>query len=601
MRPDQQPEKIFEYTQETLITFRKDVLRLDTITIDGKNTSSHNVNTLEHKTVSNARTLTDTHLRSNSNTSNFSSLHQSTVSIHDDTLDGNEAEDAEEVQSSPVREAIEKEQVIRLIYRRDELLRQIQDKLIAFDAELRLLRHDKVHLDTKLKNAELRQIILFEELLLLKDFEKRENLLANKALTKMQEREDMEDKVDECQDMLNIKKEEYAKLQEREKTLFTTFSTAIGENNKFEAFLTKVFKKKIKRTKKKQTEEGSSDEESSDEDSDDDYDSDEEGDSDDEELDDSVCPPGCDQAIFDQICQLRERRVDIEEALFEAKKATDAMKKELDALVKKVKVVESALKNAGADLEAFQREKQQKLNELDVVVTLKLDQIQYVMNNTIPQDLSKCLVFERGFFDTLQRRIKELEREKVKQKQLYRERRQQHVQMIRDKKTMDAKIKELEDKVEQIQMLKFGRLVDLEKLETVSVNRVAEELKEKLREQEAKNVKEILSWDKNIHRHQEELTRIIRENTKRLDTCTILLQENKQLEHQLDSRQKNLGGEFRGNRKADLEERQRLVQLVQLQSQEIEALKDEISILSRKGGHIMPPPRSSNATQITTE
>ena len=62
--------------------------------------------------------------------------------------------------------------------------------------------------------------------------------------------------VDECQDLLNIKKEEYAKLQEREKTLFTTFSTAIGENNKFEAFLTKVFKKKIKRTKKKQAEEG---------------------------------------------------------------------------------------------------------------------------------------------------------------------------------------------------------------------------------------------------------------------------------------------------------------------------------------------------------
>ena len=56
-------------------------------------------------------------------------------------------------------------------------------------------------------------------------------------------------------------------------------------------------------------------------------------------------------------------------------------------------------------------------------------------------------------------------------------------------------IKELEDKVQQIQMLKFGRLVDLEKLETVSVNRVAEELKEKLREQETSNLKEINNWD----------------------------------------------------------------------------------------------------------
>ena len=56
----------------------------------------------------------------------------------------------------------------------------------------------------------------------------------------------------------------------------------------------------------------------------------------------------------------------------------------------------------------------------------------------------------------------------------------------------------MEDKVQQIQMLKFGRLVDLEKLETVSVNRVAEELKEKLREQEARTAKEIVDWDVRI-------------------------------------------------------------------------------------------------------
>ena len=49
------------------------------------------------------------------------------------------------------------------------------------------------------------------------------------------------------------------------------------------------------------------------------------------------------------------------------------------------------------------------------------------------------------------------------------------------------------------------------------------------------------------------------------------------------------GSEFSGSRKADIRERQRLVQLVQLQAQEIDALKDEITLLSRKGGHILPP------------
>ena len=37
------------------------------------------------------------------------------------------------------------------------------------------------------------------------------------------------------------------------------------------------------------------------------------------------------------------------------------------------------------------------MNELDVVVTLRLGQIQYIQSKIIPQDLSKCLVFDHGF------------------------------------------------------------------------------------------------------------------------------------------------------------------------------------------------------------
>ncbi|CAF1617083.1 unnamed protein product [Adineta ricciae] len=47
--------------------------------------------------------------------------------------------------------------------------------------------------------------------------------------------------------------------------------------------------------------------------------------------------------------------------------------------------------------------------------------------------------------------------------------------------------------------------------------------------------------------------------------------------------------EFAGQSKQSAEEFDRLCTLVQLQAQEIEALKAEISILSRKGGHILPP------------
>ena len=54
-----------------------------------------------------------------------------------------------------------------------------------------------------------------------------------------------------------------------------------------------------------------------------------------------------------KVCQLRERRLDLEE-LAEEKKTSETQKKEYDALVKKAKVIDSALKTTEADLEAFQ-------------------------------------------------------------------------------------------------------------------------------------------------------------------------------------------------------------------------------------------------------
>ena len=49
-----------------------------------------------------------------------------------------------------------------------------------------------------------------------------------------------------------MKQRDIVKLQEREKALLTAFQASLGENNKFEEFLARVFKKKVKRVKKKE-------------------------------------------------------------------------------------------------------------------------------------------------------------------------------------------------------------------------------------------------------------------------------------------------------------------------------------------------------------
>lgn len=95
----------------------------------------------------------------------------------------------------------------------------------------------------------------------------------------------------------------------------------------------------------------------SDEESDDESDwsdEDEESDSEAGGYDLDVCPPQCEQSLYDNTCQLREKRLDIEEALSEEKKINEALKKELESLQKRAKVIDSNLRTAEGDLEAFQ-------------------------------------------------------------------------------------------------------------------------------------------------------------------------------------------------------------------------------------------------------
>ena len=68
-------------------------------------------------------------------------------------------------------------------------------------------------------------------------------------------------------------------------------------------------------------------------------------------LDDSVCPAGCDPALFSLACSLRETRLDVEEALVEEKRAAELGRKELEAAKKKLKTVDAHVKTAQSELE----------------------------------------------------------------------------------------------------------------------------------------------------------------------------------------------------------------------------------------------------------
>ncbi|KAJ3323577.1 Cilia- and flagella-associated protein 44 [Boothiomyces sp. JEL0866] len=473
--------------------------------------------------------------------------------------------------------------IIQLKYEKSNLIQEIESGIKRFDKMIALVAKERLMLAADLKFADIKIQLLFREWMLLKEFEQTDNALAEKLNAKKAEKNEIDAKIAEYREKLNSKKVEIEAVIQKEREIHDEYKKMIGENNKNEEFLTKVFKRKVKRAKKKAKEGSEEDEdmEDEDEDSESDASSYNSEDTQDEEFEE-VCPPECDPNLWTKVLEIRERRLDQEEFLVEVQKAVEALKKENDSLIKKEKIIDVGLKNAEAEIQEFQTQKQRKLNELDVVVPLKFSQIQYLENDHFPKDMSSCLVFYNEGLIQLKRRIKELHQEKADIKKQHRELRKHHVSFNKSRKEKQQKVAELSERARDVQMLKFGQIVDLEKLERLSVNKTADELKEKLQKEDLRRLKEVAEVDHKIRDEKEKLISVIKENTNKLENLVDLQRQKSNLEKALNVSQTVVNTDLSGQQKKDIEERERLIRLVQTQAQQIEAVKEEIENLIRK-------------------
>ncbi|XP_058517882.1 cilia- and flagella-associated protein 44 isoform X3 [Ochotona princeps] len=589
--PEEVPERRFHYDEETLLSFKRErakSLDENPYQVEQVESASSAGGFLRHSILKDADLVTRDSVSRSSKASAYS-------------LDIPKVAEFAKAEPTDVELEIMKRDEIKHLYMQQYLSNRIKELIITFDAELRLLRHQKLKLDTQMKLSDLHHLTLFQEMLLLKNFEKQENILQERVNFLDKEEQDMQWKINETLKEMEEKKNEITKLQEQEKALYAGFQAAVGENNKFANFLLKVLKKKIKRVKKKEVEgeadEDEESEESSEEESSLESDEDESG-SEDEVFDDSICPTSCDPALFELAIQLREKRLDIEEALVEEKKIVDNLKKEYDALSKKVKVVAANLNTAEEALEAYQREKQQRLNELLVVMPLKLHQIEYMVFGEIPSDLSGTLVFSNHSLGRLQERIVQLQDENSQQQKLNKECRERRKLLIREKREMSKTIHKMEETVRQLMVSKFGRVIDLEALQTLSVNTTLEELKIRKLRKELSNAKEMKMWEEKIAQMRWELMVKTKEHTKKLHQMNDFCIEKKKLDSRLNTLQNQQGNAFQRPRKADIVARERATELIHAQAEKISALKQEIALLRNKSGLILPPIPSVQDTDM---
>ncbi|NXX75817.1 CFA44 protein, partial [Urocolius indicus] len=578
LHPDELWEKKFEYDTDTLLKFKEEQEAKTKLQeqLEGSS-SSHAFRNGFHQTPS----VKEFDPVAQAAAARLMKAASSVVTEQQKTFEVEKAEPTE------MEVEILKREKIKNLYLQQTLIKKINALVINFDAELRVLRHKKLKLDVQMKSADLCYITWYKELFILKNVEKQENLLQERVNTLLSEQEAIQSKLNSYLAQMEDEKCEIVKLQECEKALYANFQASLGENNEFAHFLTKVLKKKTKCTEIKEVgreagwryhEEDENDEESS-------LETDEENSgSEDEVFDDSVCPKACDKALFQNTLQLRQERLHIEKALTETKKAAAGLRKKYKALAKKAKELEANLNTADREMETFQWEKQQRLNELYVVVPLKLHQVKYLINGEIPSDFSQALVFPNQSLKYLQKRIVDLHNEKMMQREIYRKAQEHHKQLVQDKKEMEIQIHCLTEKCRHLILKKFGRLVDFEAVQACSVNVRVEELALQIMEKEYMHSQELREWEERISDLQQQLMKLTKENTRKLQQLNQFSLEKQQLETKLASLKNDLGEEFQGTGSAASKEVARLKSWLKHLSQDTAFLREEIHLLSRKDG-----------------
>lgn len=102
---------------------------------------------------------------------------------------------------------------------------------------------------------------------------------------------------------------------------------------------------------------------------------------------------------------MREQRLDQEDIVGDITKNCEGVKKEQEMLKQKLKRVEQSLTATENDIRDFQREKQARLNEIEVMVMLYAHQIEYLEDDCLPADMSNAVLFSNEELARLRRRI----------------------------------------------------------------------------------------------------------------------------------------------------------------------------------------------------
>jgi len=264
---------------------------------------------------------------------------------------------------------------IELQHEKDQLWDEINSLIGSFDDEIKEMQKEKYRLESDLKNAEMKLVLYFEELIILKSMEGRDQELTKRLARCRQEKGQILKEIHGISKDLREKKKEIDAIKEKEDELMAKFHQYCPEGSEKYDEIRKYFEKILKRRGRQARQAREPGEEGEDEEEEQEMMEEDYGDEDEDEDDANLNNLNQEEFKLDEIEKLREDRM----ALYGEKEAIMAFINDLESKRKKLETSEKRIK---ADLEEteeeiqdFQKEKMAKLNQLEVSIVLKVKQL----------------------------------------------------------------------------------------------------------------------------------------------------------------------------------------------------------------------------------
>lgn len=274
-------------------------------------------------------------------------------------------------------------------FEKNELMSEMEKNIKEFDGQIKELANERLKLLSDLKNAEMKLIQYYQELLLLHGMESRDQDLSSRLVRCMTDKGQIVKEIMEISKKLRDKKGEIESIENLKEANMAKFKELIPETtpnyDEVFAFFTKKVKRRRKQERRKKNEDDDEDDEGDDEfDEDEDYeDEGEDEDEEDEEDNEQALKFNQEEHKIDDVDRLREERLDIIEEGQKIQKILDELDQQRKLCENRQKEVDKRLKDTLDEIHVFQRDKMRRLNQIEVCVVLALDQIQNLEPNQL--------------------------------------------------------------------------------------------------------------------------------------------------------------------------------------------------------------------------